>query len=235
MNSIKIWSILLSALLGIGIFSATVAMSAPIACATISAFKMERLSDRFFIPADSSDSERKKYRNLVTKAQQRIKGTFGEPLATPIVVFFKDPDAFWPLKINSYGQTPTIGKRACLLIGPKGQNTDIVAHELVHAEILHRVGAWIMLQEIPSWFDEGVAMQVDYRERYNLGYEQMPDSSFVREIFSYRSFFEVANSYAAAKREVSNLLDSKETPTLFEGLKRVKNGESFAEVFKIQS
>ena len=30
----------------------------------------------------------------------------------------------------------------CIFIGPKGRNADVVAHELVHAEVFERVSLW---------------------------------------------------------------------------------------------
>ena len=43
---------------------------------------------------------------------------------------------------------------------------DILAHEITHAELHARLSAGAQ-KTIPTWFDEGIAMQNDYRERYS--------------------------------------------------------------------
>ena len=43
---------------------------------------------------------------------------------------------------------------------------DILAHEITHAELHTRLSAEAQ-KGIPTWFDEGLAMQNDYRERYS--------------------------------------------------------------------
>lgn len=43
---------------------------------------------------------------------------------------------------------------AIILFGPNGQNLDVMAHELVHAELAHRSSALLRIYKIPSWFDE---------------------------------------------------------------------------------
>ena len=43
---------------------------------------------------------------------------------------------------------------------------DILAHEITHAELRSRLSAKAQ-KTIPTWFDEGIALQNDYRERYS--------------------------------------------------------------------
>lgn len=43
---------------------------------------------------------------------------------------------------------------------------DILAHEITHAELHTRLSAEAQ-KRIPTWFDEGIAMQNDYREKYS--------------------------------------------------------------------
>ena len=43
---------------------------------------------------------------------------------------------------------------------------DILAHEITHAELRTRLSAEAQ-KRIPTWFDEGIALQNDYREKYS--------------------------------------------------------------------
>lgn len=226
----KCWIGLLTGLAGIGVAFCALALPAPTACLAMGTYGFESVSERFLIPANSNQAEKARYKRLIQEARERIASSFGEPDADPIVVFFNDPRAFWPLQLNLHGQAPSIGGRMCLIIGPDGQHVDIVAHEFMHAEMYHRVGPWRQFREIPAWFDEGVAMQVDYRERYDLNSGQLPDTTSVRELTSYREFFKGQNSYAAAKREVRDWLTRVGADTLYARLERLRNGEPFTRV-----
>ena len=50
-----------------------------------------------------------------------------------------------------------------LVLGPEGNNPDVIAHERCHDELLARVGWWRINRQIPQWFNEGLALMVDYR------------------------------------------------------------------------
>jgi len=64
-----------------------------------------------------------------------------------------------------------------IVVSPEYLNVDILAHELTHAEVHARVFTgrlWDWLS-IPTWFDEGIALQNDYLEktldsRHNINY-----------------------------------------------------------------
>ena len=50
---------------------------------------------------------------------------------------------------------------------PRGLNETIISHEFSHAELHRRIGAWKLLMEVvPAWFDEGVAVIASGDERY---------------------------------------------------------------------
>jgi len=112
-------------------------------------------------------------------------------MAKPVLVFFSSSKGFLgPFRqINSYGNTQFVGGRACVMIGPNGQNVDVVAHEMAHAELFLRVGWLARWLQIPTWFDEGVAMQVDYRSRYDLPAEKIPNAGDVRALTTFSKFF----------------------------------------------
>jgi hypothetical protein len=219
-------------IVGVSATVAVMALPAPTACMAIGVYEFEELSERFLVPPNSSAAQKSEYKALIREARERIRHTFGEPEADPTVVFFDDPRAFAPLFLNEVGQAPGIGNRVCLIIGPRGQNIDVVSHELMHSELLHRVGAWKMFREIPAWFDEGAAMQVDFRKRFMMPPERLADTSYVRKLKSYDAFFSGKYSYPAARREVMELLDKQPANSFFVNLERIRNGESFAQVFE---
>ena len=122
------------------------------------------------------------FEELYLESRSRIQTTFGTPQAKPILIFLDDSNSFWSLKLNEYGSTHFIGSKICVMIGTKGRNIDIVAHELMHAEIADRLGYWHRLTKLPIWFDEGLAMQVDFRPHYNLRNGTDSKSASVRKL-----------------------------------------------------
>lgn len=212
-----------------------VALPGPTACLLVGVAELHSLPDGSLTDSDS-EAEQQRYVQLTRDARTRIESTFGAAEAKPILVFFSSPDGFGPFRLNAFGSTQFIGSRACVMVGPKGQNIDVIAHELVHAEIHHRVGYMKRFLQVPTWFDEGVAMQVDYRPRYALAPQDAPNAGAVRELTTFSSFFKgdenmVVHHYASAKQVVAAWLSKVGTASLYSRLQRMKNGESFAEIF----
>ena len=169
---------------------------------------------------------------LLSAASSRIDKLFGARQANPVIVF-NAPERFWPLSLNEYGSTSFLGQKTCVMIGAKGRNLDVVAHELMHAEIVHRVGYWRRLTALPVWFDEGLAMQVDFRPRYRL--PQGASSTYVKTLDSSRDFFvaddqQLTNHYAAAKAEVALWVSGVGHATVYQQLERLASGVAFAAV-----
>jgi len=225
--------ITLAASLGLGFTMLAIVVPAPIACAVIGLADMKALPDGALVQPNTSEVQQREFSVLQNQAKARIKSMFGTPIARPIVVFIKDTKAFWPFTLPTIGGAYFIGPRACLILGPNGQNVDVISHELMHAELFERVGALRRLIEIPMWFDEGLGMQVDYRSRYNWGKQQRGNSTaFIRQFKSFHQFHQVneqqhVQNYAAAKVEVAQWLNVVGMQTLYEHLKLVSDGENF--------
>jgi hypothetical protein len=122
--------------------------------------------------------------------------------------------------------------RSCIVIGFKGQNTDVISHEWLHAEIQHRIGFIRFLTEIPVWFDEGAALTLDYRKPFlpeNIDLTDV-DVAAVKKLKSGRQFFSnnIRQNYQASRLAVEPLIRSEK---FFEDLEKIASGESFENVF----
>ena len=229
--------ITLTAVLGLGITALAYAgYTSPgeTACALAKLAELETLPDGALVEQSSSTAERATFTELQFQARERIKETFGAPHAQPLVVIFRDSRTFWPLKLNTYASAAFIGSRVCVLIGPQGQNVDVVAHEFMHAELASRVGHWHRNFDVPAWFDEGVAMQVDLRARYNWSNQQGKSNGYgyVRQFNSTGQFNDaddkqLTRNYAAAKAEVAQWLTTIGRGELYNRLERIRMGEDF--------
>ena len=210
------------------------ALPGPTACLLVGVAELHELSDGSLTDSEL-EVDQQRYVQLTRDARARIEATFGPVASKPILVFFSHPDGLGPFRLNAYGSTQFIGSRACVMVGPKGQSVDVVAHELMHAEIHHRVGYLKRFLQLPTWFDEGVAMQVDYRTRYSLSPQDAQNTDYVRGLATFSSFFKgdeqaVVRNYASAKQVTASWLSKVGTASLYSRLQRMRNGESFAEI-----
>ena len=215
---------------------ATVALALPglTACALVGIAGLHPLGDGLLTDSDSK-ADHRRYIQLARDARARIEATFGVVESKPILVFFSGPSGFGPFKLNSYGSTQMVGSRACVMVGPRGQNIDVVAHELMHGELHHRAGYLRRFLQVPTWFDEGVAMQVDYRSRYLLLPPEAQNADYIRASTTESSFFvaddeALTRNYASAKEVVASWVRRVGAATLYLRLHRLKNGEPFSEV-----
>ena len=58
-------------------------------------------------------------------------------------------------------------KKEYTCISNEWYNVDVVAHELTHTELHYHLKTRKARLSLPTWFDEGVATQNDYREQYS--------------------------------------------------------------------
>ncbi len=205
-----------------------------LACLFLKSATLDKLPDGALVDPGISDAERATFPELQWQAKARIEKIFGAPRVLPIVVFFKDSKIFWPLKINSYGSAGSAINHHCVFMGPQGLNVDVVAHELMHQELQERVGSWRMFTEVPVWFNEGIAMQVDFRPQYSLAPEAANpgDIGKVRTLKSVRQFnqgndAQLTQHYAFAKAEVAQWLSQVGQRDLYPRLERIRAGEPF--------
>jgi hypothetical protein len=152
----------------LGVPALAFAFPSPIvACALLDLAPLDSLDDGARVDQGLTAEARAEVPALLRQARARIEERVGPMTAAPRLVFLSDARTWSPFVFNDYGSTTTIASRACVIVGPQGRNVDVVAHELLHAEAHHRLGV-LRRARLPTWFDEGLAMQVDDRPRYQL-------------------------------------------------------------------
>lgn len=202
-------------------------------CALIDLAPLTPASLNVYVATSAQDFSTSSANQLVAEARDRIERSFGKPLSRPKVVFWDQGSFLSKIRLSTYGSTHFLGNRACVLVGPQGGNVDVLAHELVHAEVFFRVGAWARMTRLPTWFDEDLAMQVDHRSKYELA--QNIDASFVRRLESRSAFFSgdeqaLTLHYAAAKSEVKRWVGVVGQAAVYSHLERIRSGEPIVQV-----
>jgi hypothetical protein len=194
---------------------------------------LERLPDGTLADAGLSGADRLAVVEERAEALRRISGTFGAARAHPIVVHISKLDALWPFSYNNFGSTDFLPGRTCIVLGPDGRNVDVYAHELLHAEMADRVGFWTRWRQIPVWFDEGAAMQVDYRSAFDWeGRGNYP----IQEKITSASFFavppdQITEHYTQAKQTVAVWLNRTGRKNFYSRLSQLQHGKNFKQIW----
>lgn len=207
------------------------------ACSVVRFGPFEPLAGDVLVQAGIPAAERPALIALHGAASARITAAFGAPRAHPAVIFLKDSEAFALSALGDTGSTHFSPAHACTVIGVKGRNVDVIAHELMHAELFARVGFMRRRTAIPVWFDEGVAMQVDSRSAYTLHAHDRDSAAAVRGLVTHDQFFgvrseQLTRNYSAAKVEVARWLDGEGPGRLYRTLERIRGGASLEAAMK---
>lgn len=122
--------------------------------------------------------QRQLLRHALT-ARDRIRRFWGNQRGGAVLVYCSRQADYEQYCVGGEGAGCSLGTpwgTAYLVLGPEGNNADVIAHELCHDELFTRLGWWRVKRQIPQWFNEGLALMVDYRFSSPSVWEQ-PDSS----------------------------------------------------------
>jgi hypothetical protein len=147
-------------------------------------------------------------------------------------------------KYDKYGtpNTPATTQRklgAYVVLSSDGVDEQIIAHEITHTILYNHIGWYKAIYKIPTWFEEGLAMQVDNREKYPIDSLQgkinegfiLPDIS---TIATGKQFYTgdddtVTLHYITAKYIIHEWLKTHSF-SLF--IKKMKNGDGFERAYE---
>jgi len=166
-----------------------------IACEAIQFSGYEEVAPNIF--ASSSLENIGQVLESILKGKERIGSTFGPMIASPKIVLVTNTDEAAEFGANSTATAHYTPLGACIVLGPKGQNVDVAAHELVHAEVGYRVGWLTHWIEIPVWFNEGIALIVDHRPPFlvkNIELNQ-DEIEAVKQFNTGSEFFDGENTH----------------------------------------
>ena len=205
------------------------------ACEMVPLINGQQSNNNVFI--DTSDTALKEdltQKTLATigLAAERISKIYGRPESLPRFIVAADGDTAEWWGANETASMHRSPWGSCIVIGPKGNNIDVISHEWLHAEVQQRVGFFTHLRKIPVWFDEGIGLTVDWRGPYLPDNIDLDDTevTHVMNLNSGRQFFanDVIKHYQAARLAVMPIVNSE---TFYADLERLALGDSFADIF----
>ena len=106
---------------------------------------------------------------MIEQAKDRVRTFFGDVRFQDETIFIICDDEKLTRKLGEDHGTVIFyfpSETHYICISDEYLELDILAHEITHAELRSRLSAKAQ-KAIPTWFDEGIALQNDYRERYS--------------------------------------------------------------------
>ena len=196
----------------------------------------EKAADHIYVNKNYSGNIKEAIQ-LTEEAVERDRAFFGELQCTDTtIIIFCDDDKLLSKLDGDHDTKTSYTKKNYISVSDEYLNIDIIAHELTHAELHTRLNMKA-LKKIPTWFDEGLATQNDYREQYGLkawieqtdnGKNTVPledmdtGSEFYADPVEDRRF-----RYLNAKHEVGVWMDTHQQKGLLELFDKLNNGEEF--------
>ncbi|MGB1090698.1 MAG: hypothetical protein ACPGYX_01140 [Oceanobacter sp.] len=190
-----------------------------------------------------SEQQTSQVLELIQQAKRRIENRFGPLTVKPVIIITGTSENAAKYGLGVFPGTAFIAPWNISLVLDQTQidSPDVIAHELMHAQVAHMLGYRKFMLELPTWLSEGIAMQVDEREQYEIDFEQFDPQEIARikQVESNADFWTDSKegdirNYRAAKAAVHQILQSESDLTglsLYERLALVQKGASFAEMF----
>lgn len=181
--------------------------------------------------------------SILDEAATRVSGFWGNIESSPIIIICDNNKTLTKLGGDHDIATVVFLKAySYISISPEYLNVDVVAHEMTHAELHTRLYDKKLPQKlIPTWFDEGIATQNDYRVKYNdaawsLATNNGLDIIDLNEIDTASKFYsgEVSDRvyrYIVSRHEVKQWIERNDIDDLLELISRVNSGDDFYELY----
>ncbi len=202
----------------------------------------EKISDNIYVNK-SNPVNRDDIAALIDEAIARDTNFFGSLLCLDRAVIIICDDEKLIAKLGGDHDTQTVPilvKKSYTSVSTEYLTVDILAHELTHAELHGRLSYKALLR-IPAWFDEGIAVQNDYREQYGpeAWAEQTDNGKNVippEDMDSRAEFYAGTKEdrlfrYLNAKHIVAEWLETHGLQGLLELIDRLNGGEDFSTAY----
>ena len=202
----------------------------------------EKISDNVFINRDYAGN-RDEITGLINKAKSRAADFYGSLTCQDHTVIIICDDEKLLAKLGGDHDTQTVlfpVKKSYISVSTEYLNVDVLAHELSHAELRERLSGKA-LRRIPTWFDEGIALQNDYREQYSseTWAEQTDNGKHIvahEDMDTGAEFYSGTKEdrrfrYLNAKHDVAEWVETHGLQGFMDLIDRLNDGEDFITVY----
>ncbi|GAA4403520.1 hypothetical protein GCM10023187_19660 [Nibrella viscosa] len=172
---------------------------------------------RIYVSAGTPVSQQKQLRQNVRLAHERLRRYWHPLEGQAVLIYCRTQEDYIQYCVGGEGAGCSLGTpwgTSFLVLGPDGNNVDVIAHELCHDELFARLGWLTVKRQIPQWFNEGLAMMVDYR------FTPPNHSGSINRVQRYRDFRDEWLYYTHGRQRVVALTNLETTRDFFAGTYR---------------
>lgn len=125
----------------------------------------QEIKPNIFVEESTTKKQQESLVEYVESAKKRLKIFWGSKKGQARIIFCKNSNTYQKYAKTTEGAGFSIGTPlgSWIILNQEGLNVDVIAHEMCHDELMTKLGWWKTKQEIPTWFDEGLALMLDYR------------------------------------------------------------------------
>lgn len=198
----------------------------------------DKINGDIYISETLPEQASQKTIQLIESSKARITEYYGKPEAQPIIIIVDNGQE--AKNYGLHGGTPGTlyfaPWQSYLVLDYQDIGIDVTSHELVHAEIVHRLGYFKRQQEIPTWFDEGAALQVDLRPNYTKitqisqnEYQRVTSLDSPDKFWSSDKAQNIQN-YQSSKVAVTQFFQDHPSLSLYGMLQMINDGKTFKQI-----
>ena len=202
----------------------------------------EKISDNVYVNRYYA-GDRAEVTELIDAAKARDRDFFGALTCLDHTVMILCDDEKLLVKLGGNYDTQTVlfpVKKSYISVSNEYLNVDVLAHELTHAELHERLSGRA-LRRLPTWFDEGIALQNDCREQYGPeAWKEQTDNG--KNVVAHQDMDTAAEFYSGtqedrrfrylnAKHDVAEWLETHGSQGLMELIDRLNGKEDFSAAY----
>ena len=204
----------------------------------------EKISDNVYVNRNYAGS-RDEITHLIDEAKSRVKDFYGSLTCRDHTVIIICDDEKLLAKLGGDHDTHHLStlfpvKRSYVSVSTEYLTIDILAHELSHAELYERLSGKAF-RRVPTWFNEGIALQNDYREQYGPeAWAEQTDNG--KNIVAHEDMDTAAEFYSGtkedrrfrylnAKHDIAEWLEKHGLQGFMALIDRLNGGEDFSAAY----
>jgi hypothetical protein len=204
---------------------------------------VDEILPSIYVSKAMTAKEKRTFLNAYDSACKRVESFWGSKTAIPIMVVGSEGEImkkFGNEQHSKVGMTHFTPWGTYIVIDEEGVNVDVISHELAHAELFARIGWQKRTFEIPTWFDEGLAMLLDNRfaveeEEWKFMNQHMDYVPDMKKLATAEAFFGnpalTFTHYMIAKNEVQTWLQHQDGD-LLEFIDCLKENNGFVKCYQ---
>lgn len=206
---------------------------------------MKEIAPNVYANIDMNTTQQQKLLTQIPQAKEYVKDVWDVVTSDPVI---------YACSTNECAKSLGIGARAHqvlnhIVLSTKALNKELISHEWSHAELYKRVGVFWNQKEIPTWFNEGLAVLVSHEIRHDeRAWEKIVDKNIkhpsINELITMKQWHsatkkynkdidakDIVVTYATAGHIVKEWYDKVGSEGLAYLINEVKNGASFDEIY----